>query len=73
MRSACLGECRILWCDAAEGGVLLTWVLDPPPTRRWHRPKISGIGRKNHQLMLDQYSQIKNVRVGTDESQLGFF
>jgi len=35
--------------------------------------KISGIGRENHQLMLDEYSQIKNVLVSTDEKKLGFF
>jgi len=35
--------------------------------------KISGVGRENHQLMLDAYSQIKNVLVSTDEKKLGFF
>ena len=35
--------------------------------------KISGIGRENHQLMLDEYSQIKNVLVSNDEKKLGFF
>ena len=35
--------------------------------------KISGIGRQNHQLMLEEYSQTKNVLVSTDEKKLGFF
>jgi len=35
--------------------------------------KISGIGRENHQMMLDIYSQTKNVLVSTDEKKLGFF
>jgi aldehyde dehydrogenase len=35
--------------------------------------KISGIGRENHQMMLDAYSQTKNVLVSTDEKKLGFF
>ena len=35
--------------------------------------KISGIGRENHQLMLDEYSQIKNILVSTSEKKLGFF
>jgi len=35
--------------------------------------KISGIGRENHQMMLDLYSQTKNVLVSTDEKSLGFF
>jgi aldehyde dehydrogenase len=35
--------------------------------------KISGIGRENHQMMLDLYSQTKAVLVSTDEKRLGFF
>jgi aldehyde dehydrogenase len=35
--------------------------------------KISGIGRENHQMMLDLYSQTKAVLVSTDEKKLGFF
>jgi aldehyde dehydrogenase len=35
--------------------------------------KISGIGRENHQMMLDLYSQTKSVLVSTDENPLGFF
>ena len=35
--------------------------------------KISGIGRENHQMMLEHYSQTKNVLVSTDEKKLGFF
>ncbi len=35
--------------------------------------KISGIGRENHQMMLDHYSQTKAVLVSTDEKELGFF
>jgi aldehyde dehydrogenase len=35
--------------------------------------KISGIGRENHQMMLEHYSQTKNVLVSTDEHRLGFF
>ena len=35
--------------------------------------KISGIGRENHQMMLEHYSQTKNVLVSTDEKKLGLF
>jgi aldehyde dehydrogenase len=35
--------------------------------------KISGIGRENHQMMLDLYSQTKSVLVSTDENKLGLF
>jgi aldehyde dehydrogenase len=35
--------------------------------------KISGIGRENHQMMLEHYSQTKNVLISTDEHKLGFF
>jgi aldehyde dehydrogenase len=35
--------------------------------------KISGVGRENHQMMLEHYSQTKNVLVSTDEKKLGFF
>jgi aldehyde dehydrogenase len=35
--------------------------------------KISGIGRENHQMMLDLYSQTKSVLVSTDENPVGLF
>jgi len=35
--------------------------------------KISGIGRENHRMMLDHYSQTKNMLVSYDENALGFF
>jgi aldehyde dehydrogenase len=35
--------------------------------------KISGIGRENHQMMLEHYSQTKNVLISTDEHKLGLF
>jgi aldehyde dehydrogenase len=35
--------------------------------------KMSGIGRENHAMMLDIYSQTKAVLVSTDEHKLGFF
>jgi aldehyde dehydrogenase len=35
--------------------------------------KMSGIGRENHAMMLDLYSQTKAVLVSTDENKLGFF
>jgi aldehyde dehydrogenase len=35
--------------------------------------KISGIGRENHRMMLDHYSQTKNMLVSYDENPLGFF
>ncbi|TCN30674.1 aldehyde dehydrogenase family protein [Kribbella orskensis] len=35
--------------------------------------KISGIGRENHQMMLDLYSETKNVLVSTDENPVGLF
>jgi aldehyde dehydrogenase len=35
--------------------------------------KISGIGRENHRMMLDIYSQTKNVLISTDEHAMGLF
>ncbi|WP_026817915.1 acetaldehyde dehydrogenase ExaC [Arthrobacter castelli] len=35
--------------------------------------KSSGIGRENHQMMLDHYQQTKNLLVSYSESKLGFF
>jgi aldehyde dehydrogenase len=35
--------------------------------------KISGIGRENHQMMLNLYSQTKNVLISTDENAMGLF
>ena len=35
--------------------------------------KVSGIGRENHAMMLDIYSQTKAILVSSDEHKLGFF
>jgi aldehyde dehydrogenase len=35
--------------------------------------KISGIGRENHKMMLDHYSQTKNLLVSYDRNPLGLF
>jgi len=35
--------------------------------------KISGVGRENHQMMLDHYSQTKNLLVSYSTKPLGFF
>ena len=35
--------------------------------------KISGIGRENHQMMLDHYSQTKNLLVSYSTKPLGLF
>jgi aldehyde dehydrogenase len=35
--------------------------------------KISGIGRENHQMMLEHYSQTKNLLVSYSPKALGFF
>ena len=35
--------------------------------------KISGVGRENHRMMLDHYSQTKCLLVSYDEKPLGFF
>jgi aldehyde dehydrogenase len=35
--------------------------------------KISGIGRENHQMMLEHYSQTKNLLVSYDDQPLGLF
>ncbi|MEU5261973.1 aldehyde dehydrogenase family protein [Amycolatopsis sp. NPDC021455] len=35
--------------------------------------KISGIGRENHRMMLDHYSQTKNLLVSYDTKPLGLF
>ena len=35
--------------------------------------KISGVGRENHQMMLEEYSQVKNLLVSYSPKALGFF
>ena len=35
--------------------------------------KISGVGRENHQMMLEHYSQTKNLLVSYSPKALGFF
>jgi aldehyde dehydrogenase len=35
--------------------------------------KISGIGRENHRMMLEHYSQTKNMLVSYSDQPLGFF
>ena len=35
--------------------------------------KLSGVGRENHLMMLDHYSQTKNLLVSYSENKLGFF
>jgi len=35
--------------------------------------KVSGIGRENHRMMLEHYSQTKNLLVSYDEKALGLF
>uniref|UniRef100_UPI003F9E6675 hypothetical protein n=1 Tax=Mycobacterium sp. TaxID=1785 RepID=UPI003F9E6675 len=35
--------------------------------------KVSGIGRENHLMMLDHYSQKKNLLVSYSAKQLGLF
>ena len=35
--------------------------------------KISGVGRENHRMMLDHYTQTKCLLVSYDEKPMGFF
>ena len=35
--------------------------------------KVSGVGRENHKMMLDHYSQTKCLLVSYDQHALGFF
>ena len=35
--------------------------------------KSSGVGRENHKMMLDHYTQTKNLLVSYDPKPLGFF
>jgi len=35
--------------------------------------KVSGIGRENHKMMLDHYSQTKNLLVSYSDEPLGLF
>ena len=35
--------------------------------------KISGVGRENHQMMLEHYTQMKNLLVSYSPNALGFF
>jgi len=34
---------------------------------------MSGVGRENHEMMLDHYSQTKNLLVSYDPKRQGFF
>ena len=44
-----------------------------PATSRSVGYKISGIGRENHRMMLDHYSQVKNLLVSYSDKPLGLF
>ena len=35
--------------------------------------KTSGIGRENHKMMLDAYSQVKNIFINTSENPSGLY
>ena len=35
--------------------------------------KKSGIGRENHKMMLDAYSQVKNIFINTSEKLSGLY
>lgn len=35
--------------------------------------KDSGIGRENHKMMLDAYSQTKNIMIDLEEDPSGFY
>jgi aldehyde dehydrogenase len=35
--------------------------------------KVSGVGRENHKMMLDHYSQTKCLLVSYDQSSMGLF
>ena len=35
--------------------------------------KVSGLGRENHKMMLDHYSQTKNLLVSYSPNAVGFF
>jgi aldehyde dehydrogenase len=35
--------------------------------------KISGVGRENHQMMLEHYTQVKNLLVSYTPNAQGFF
>jgi hypothetical protein len=35
--------------------------------------KISGVGRENHRMMLDEYSEVKNLLVSYSPRPLGLF
>jgi hypothetical protein len=35
--------------------------------------KISGVGRENHRMMLDEYSEVKNLLVSYSPQPLGLF
>ena len=37
------------------------------------RAKGSGVGRETHKMMLDEYTQTKNLLVSYDPKPLGFF
>jgi len=49
-------------------------LLPPLPGRcRFWWLQISGVGRENHQMMLEHYSQTKNLLVSYGTKPLGFF
>jgi aldehyde dehydrogenase len=44
-----------------------------PAGAAFGRYKISGVGRENHQMMLEHYTQTKNLLVSYSSEPLGFF
>ena len=44
-----------------------------PPERPSGATRYSGVGRENHQMMLEHYSQTKNLLVSYSTKPLGFF
>ena len=59
--------------EALQGRVWTNCYHQYPAGAAFGGYKISGIGRENCKIMLDHYSQIKNLLVSYDTKPLGLF
>ena len=69
------GAARSAWAAAIKAGPGVDQLLPPLPGRtpRSAATRASGVGRENHKMMLDHYTQTKCLLVSYDPNPLGFF
>ena len=62
------------WAAAIEAGRVWTNCYHQyPADAAFGGYKISGVGRENHRMMLDHYSQTKCLLVSYDDKPMGLF